>query len=663
MARSTSGPNSAWKKSVPTISAEGIPASMRPILGYTLWRLHERETYSFVKDASILLTDDKELSASAQKAGVNVKTFDMLLHERPIYKTVEIDLNTYGDVEREFGVLPPSSLASRNGHKKIKQEADSSDAKMEQAGHNQLPTAPQLEEVADLVPTSHGVAKLVDQSSDKVQEEATETQEPQLESLPPPEPQLPNGASEKTTSATKRPETAEVEEPSVGPSKQAAEPAPPKPRAWADVVSNRIRPIEERYPTPALSTQELLEIPMQISDVSIDVPTVQVDQDEEKKSIIADWLRKINATVDGEPSHFSSRPSRKRSPRNKKTEKPSPPQEAPAKPFRPVLLQREPQSSQATSDTAHVVSEKAPTPSPPPSIRPVEETQNPVDALINEKADPAKSTSQHRSTASTTSSVQTVPSKDTSVAKSAPIEEAVDSEEEVVLFIPQAKRLSAQQQTAKVASVEQSAHARQASEGKSVHSKHASVNEPSYNYQASPEKPVPAKRNRHPTSRAPVVIDPDAFGRDLPSNPQTNQQNGFHRPQSRPVPQQGAPRSIAQNGPFRGGARGGRPFINPHTMPSVHNGQNFHPNASMRGGRSHRMPLANSQNGHATINQNSVVVNGQTPHRPSPRQSPRVSPQRIPHANAADPDVDFVLQSGPPRGSTRGKGRLWVPGP
>ena len=46
--------------------------------------------------------------------------------------------------------------------------------------------------------------------------------------------------------------------------------------------------------------------------------------------------------------------------------------------------------------------------------------------------------------------------------------------------------------------------------------------------------------------------------------------------------------------------------------------------------------------------------------RGSPRNSPPAeSPRR--RAPAAEPDVDFVLKSGAPRGSTRGKGKLWVP--
>ena len=41
------------------------------------------------------------------------------------------------------------------------------------------------------------------------------------------------------------------------------------------------------------------------------------------------------------------------------------------------------------------------------------------------------------------------------------------------------------------------------------------------------------------------------------------------------------------------------------------------------------------------------------------RASPRVSPRRAPRT--LEPEVDYVLKSGSPRGSTRGRGKLWIP--
>ena len=663
VARSANGPNSAWKKSVPTISADGVPASLRPILGYTLWRLHERETYSFVKDASILLTIDKEVSAAAHKVGINVMTFDTLLHQTLAHKVADTDLVSLGDVEREFGVLPPSNRALRNRHKKAKEDVGHSDMKIEPAEHNQLPSPQYQAEMVALGAEECGVERPESHRSDEVQEETLDDPEPHVKSVTPPEVQDLDGMSERALSATEAPETADVKEPSVEATKQIqADTTPPKPRAWADVVSNRIRPIEERYPRAAISIPELSDVPMNASDGSIDPLIAQVNQDEEKAITIADWVMKVKENMSGDSKDSSNRPNRKRSPRNKKIEKSSPPQEAPAKPFRPMLMQRPPKSSEIASDNAWAVSEKAHSPSPPPAVEITDEIPNIAEMLPTEESGVLKSTSQHRSTNSSASLAQTVASKDTSVAKTAPIEEPVDSEEEVVVFIPQAKRFSTQQQLSpKLALAEKYAYATQVSEEKTIHTKHLSMEEEGTVQQASPNKPIQIKQHRQPKPRAPIVIDPNEYRRDLPSDPQMNHQNGFHPPQSRPGSQHGPPRLVAQHGAFRGGARGGRPFPNPKGMHIAQDGQVVHPNASIRGGRNHRMPQANGQFGHAATNQNSVTVNGHNAHYPSPPHSPRISPQRVLQTNVPEADVDYVLQSGPPRGSTRGKGKLWIP--
>lgn len=695
VARGAGGLKSAWKKTIPTISADGISASARPILGYTLWRLHERETYSFVKDASILLTDDKELAVAAKKAGISAKTFDFLHKQLAALISCATDLNLRGDVEQDF---PQDDKPSENGHRNAEKKVANMDAKVRVVEQIKAPGSPSQNDAAVSDAKEDGVEAPKDPEPAVVQiePERIDAQEPSLETTA----RLDMQTSDETPEQRKKSEELDAEEPPLNPSTQAqVEAIPPKPRAWADVVSNRIRPIEERYPNPpALSTPEVSDVPMNVSDASIDTMMAQVNQDEEKASIIMDWIMKAEVNMHGEPNSSSNRSVRRRSPRNKKTEKPSPPKEAPAKPFRPILLQRGPQSSQATSEKAPAISEKALSPSPPPSVqpaneahtavevspvenaaatkstseealspspppsvRPADETQTVIEVPTIENADVTKSTSQHRSTDSSASSAQTAVSKDTSIAKSVPIDEPMDSEEEVVVFIPSAKRLSAQQQTPKPAAEEKAAHTGQKSDGKPIHSKQMSIEEPRNLQQASPGRPIAVNHHRQPKPRAPVIIDPDAFGRDLPANPQTSHQNGSHRPHSRPNSQHGPSRPVAQHGQFRGGARGGRPFINPQTMPSLQNAQNIHPNFSMRGRRHHQMPQMNGQNGHVATNQDKVTVNGHAAPHFSPHNSPRVSPQRNISGKAPEPDGDFYLQSGAPRGSTRGKGRLWIP--
>ncbi|KAL8794344.1 MAG: hypothetical protein Q9195_003041 [Heterodermia aff. obscurata] len=657
VARTPNGPNSPWKRSVPAISIHGVPRNLRDIFGYTLWRLHERETFSFQKDASIMLTSDQELSAVAERIGINVQSFDEFTSS---LNAPDTNLASWGDVECEFGVRPPSKAASRKDHEKSDNNTVvESDLKDTDPVHT-----PKLQESGELVAMSIDSCKArKDESTslDKHQEETIEAQDLHSENAAPGQGQA-NGELQEQPKAMEDIEIGEEGKLLIQPAQLTQVEVPPaKPRAWADVVSNRMRPIEERYPSPAPGIPELSESTKLDPEPPIDPLAEQVNQ--EKASNIADWVRMVSqASMETETPPIPKGSHRKRSPRNKK-EKASP-QEQPAKPFRPILMQRTaPKSSQAASDQAHTVSDKARTPSPPLLTHIAEQVQPTVEATSTDKIVEVEPVSLHRSTNSSASSGKTVPSKDTSLPKSAPVDEPEDSEEEVVVFNPRAKRLSAQQQAPQLPAEEKPAHSKQASNGKIVHTKHLSLEEPDKIQQLISGKAVPVKQHRPPKPRAaPVVIDPDAFGRDFASNPQTNQQNGF-RSHPRPNSQHGPPRQVSQHGSPRGGARSGRPFIHPQALTALQNGQHGHANPGGRGGHQNRMPpaITNGQNNYVTTKQNSVAVNGQAALRPSPRPSPRVSPQHLPQAIATEPDVDFVLQSGPPRGSSRGRGKLWTP--
>lgn len=654
VARNPNGPNSPWKKSVPTISADGVPVPLRSILGYTLWRLHERETYSFHKDSSILLTSDEEVSTAAHKVGITVQSFDTLFSK---FGTADTGLATWGDVEREFGVRSPSKAASRTGHSKM---GDNVVINVKAVGSDNEKQVC-VQDSGEMAALSTEEDKAERDGVSRSEKDQEVTIKPESESIAFPTGQAVNGSSEEPD-VMMEDEAVNGEETPVRPPEHVnpAEAPPAKPRAWADVVSNRIRPIEERYPSPVVNTPELTEATKLDSDASIDPSVEHVDQ--EKASTIADWVRMVTqASLDTEPKPYSKGSHRKRSPKNKKTEKSSPPQEPPVKPFRPILMQRTPKSSQAASDQAHAISDNARTPSPPPPLESFGQSQPNVEVSVPEQAVEATPVSQHRSTNSSASTAQTAASKDTSAVKSAPIEDPEDSEEEVVVFNPRAKRLSTQQQTSKPSEEEKPTHVRQASGGKHIHAKHRSVEEPKKIQQSMTEKPMPVKQHRPPKPRAaPVVIDPDAFGRDFASNPQPNQNRSHQFPNS----QHGTPRPVSQHGPARGGARGGRPFIHPQAITALQNGQHGHANSSAGGGRQTRMPPAvvNGQNGYVATNQTSVAVNGQVAPRPSPRASPRASPLRLPQTGISEPDTGFFLQSGPSRGSTRGRGggKLWI---
>ena len=604
-----------------------------------------------------MLTSDEEISTAAQLVGISVQSFDQFASSLN-----EPDTNpaSWGDVESEFGVRSTSKTASRNGH--VKSDDNTVvESDLKETGEEHTPKMQESEESAAISVDASKAQENESTSLEGHQEEVAEFQEELRSKKVAPSQGQANGVLEEQTKAVEGIETGDDGKVLAQPTQPAqVEVLLAKPRAWADVVSNRMRPIEERYPSPTPGTAELSESTKLDPEAPGDSQVEQVNQ--EKASNIADWVRMVSqASMETEPTPITKGSHRKRSPRNKK-EKASPP-EQPAKPFRPILMQRTPKSSHAASDQAHTVSDKARTPSPPPLAPAPEQIQSTAEATSTDKTVEAKPVSLHRSTNSSASSGQTAPSKDTSLPKSAPVDEPEDSEEEVVVFNPRAKRLSAQQQVPQPSAEEKPSHSKQLSNGKIFHTKHLSLEEPSKIQPSIPGKAMPAKQHRPPKPRAaPVVIDPDAFGRDFASNPQMNQQNGF-RTHQRPSSQHGPPRLVSQHGPPRGGARGGRPFIHPQALTALQNGQHSHANSNGRGSHQNRMPPAttNGQSNYVTTNQNSVAVNGQAALRPSPRPSPRVSPQHLPQTIATEPDVDFVLQSGPPRGSTRGRGKLWIP--
>lgn len=271
------------------------------------------------------------------------------------------------------------------------------------------------------------------------------------------------------------------------------------------------------------------------------------------------------------------------------------------------------------------------------------------------------------------------PVRDSSPPK---LEDPIDSDEEVVVFNPKAKRLSAQK-------AQQTQHTQQSQQPQT----------PTASPRASHARTVSGGR---PQSRGtkqkqprpgppPVVIDPDSFGRDLVTNPQptvartfspygphgrvSNNPRGNHRPHNpRPFVQNTSPKvnGVAlANGSSKGDVRstGDQHSINTNalvdaeatastsqapvasvtTAPTL-----LKPSPSINGPSTGPPPSAPSGP--------SLVSNG-SPHvniRPErPRYSPRDSPRHPPATSEGE--VPFILRSGQPREATRGRGKLWVP--
>lgn len=675
VARGTGAPNSAWKRPIPNITADGIPSTLRPLLSYILWRLHERETYSFVREPLILISDDRETGTLAEKLGMVVQGFHSFSTALDARRKPETDAGKWGEVEREFGVGSKSEPSLKvhatrpdepaaSVHENDKAKPDILDAEVKKQEEVVIEIIPEDEEVTKL--------KIEDIQPEEVRKElAQEIAAPEKES--------------------------QVEEPA------AKENVPATPRAWADVVSNRTRPVQLKPTPPAASPSPFL--PTDIPAAEPDSLTNGAPRD--KAITIADWVQQVKAAgTEPEPQHSPPTPHRKH--KTRKPKSPSPPPAEPPKPFRPILMQRTPNSSQVASD-------KAPSPVPTPAIEVLEKPKananhTPSASISSAISMAVKAESSNTAPSAKAPSTNENPEKPLSIkepsAKAVSSEgrvsdELENSEDEVIVFNPKAKRISLQQQAAKRISLEKPSVPKEQAPSPAeplVSEKIVNQQEPTKEAsnieqpapaQSSPSRAGPSKNHRQPKARAPVVIDPDAFGRDFASNPRPNhhvapprshprqasQQHGPIHP--RPVSQHGMPsngihqtgvlakdaplnelspqRPMSQHGPSRGYSRGGRLHPqqsryspNSNILPNGHNG--YRP--SLHNGI--RKP-----NGYGSAGENgSSDISGSNG---QPSVLAKSSPQQEPQPDKAGPDVDFVLKSGSIRGSTRGRGRLFIP--
>ena len=706
VAKGSGANNSPWKKPVPTITVEGVPSSLRPLLGYILWRLHERETYSFTKDSSLLISGDQETADVAKKLGVAIKSFPALRAEILARNEPEPDIATWGNLEQEFGVRakpasPPRDVKSQPGENAF-EGSDSKSLKPESPS-----PANSAEKVIKPEETPETLKEQENEQEKK--QENIDTQEKKIgdkrSDLAQPEATYPEPAEKDKLAEKDKPEELNTKEN-----------MPVTPRAWADVVSNRTRPAQPKSPLPVPTTGlAQFTAPETGSDKSI--VSLEDSVTQEKTSNILDWVQKVKANTIKDTEAQMSPPTHKKH-RSRKSKEPTPPPEEPIKPFRPVLMQRPPNASQVGSENVSslvasenlqsriTTSEKPPSPVQTPPIENgtcVGLTKHTPNVSVS-SAQSASMKGPASEPLSTEAPPPEAPPTEASPPEAPAAHEPEDSDEEVVVFNPRSKRLSAQkQQASKKISPER----------QPVPHKHQPAQPPveipliqqaQGPKPASPERTSQAKPRKQPKPRAPVVIDPDAFGRDFASNPRAHQHHqrvhshsrgGFQQgPPQRPIsqhgppphrqaPQQGPPlqRPASQHGPPRTQQRGGRvhqhgrvplnaqPDMN-ETNGSTSNVQSEPNNADgydpkvqsnvhgMNGNVSELQAGHNGQNGHLPSAENGH--RNSQPYRPV-NGSARNIPTREPTVETAGPDVDFVLKTGSTRASTRGRGRLWVP--
>lgn len=634
------------------------------------------------------MSDDKEIRSIAQKLGIAVKTFQALSSEILVQKKPENDVSIWGELEREFGNVLKSVPASRNG-----------------IVHDIVPVPPYPDAKLD----NHSTA--VSDSEKRGAVEAVE-EDKGFE-----KPQVEQKQQEERVLAT-------TQEGALEPHKSMSggivtkENVPVAPRAWADVVSNRTRPVPAKVVPPAPKSQTL-SLPTDVSTVkSKDIVTDGATQ--EKVSTIADWVQKVKA-AGSEPELRRSPPSPHRRSKARKAKELTPPTEEPPKPFRPILMQRIPNGLQNVTErvpspiptlfvehrtngesnhtqsvsisSAHSTAAKAESSNPPSDHRKnCGSNHTPSVSLSSAHSMAAKAESSNTPPSAKSLSskgqhgempcVKEMSAKEasakTSSRKDSITNEPEDSDEEVVVFEPRAKRISAQQ-APKEASPEGPFILEKQPKPVQLPTESSRVIQQGRLQQPSPNRAGPPRNRQQPKSRAPVVIDPDAFGRDFarnpcPSNPIPHSRS-YPRPSSqhgpvlpRPMFQQGPPpngqpmqRPVSQHGPPRGHARGGRHHNGhiPMNNQAAPNGHNGYVPSMVNGQKKPNVYTANAENGNFTngINGGTNGING------VPHLVPNGSPSLGPQPDAAGPDVDYVLKSGSTRGAPRGRGRgkLFIP--
>ena len=98
--------NSPWKvqKNAPTVSATEVPTVLRPMMSCALWRIHE-SVHRNDENQLFVLTDQRNISEVAEKLNIRVCS-EKQLRETIATRGDKGDLNTFGELEREFGIQP-----------------------------------------------------------------------------------------------------------------------------------------------------------------------------------------------------------------------------------------------------------------------------------------------------------------------------------------------------------------------------------------------------------------------------------------------------------------------------------------------------------------------------------------------------------------------------
>jgi len=127
VARVPGSDQSPWKirKDAPKILGKDVPGTLRPLMSCALWRLHEHIDRNDINEL-FLLSDQTEIRTVAEKLNITVRSTQEL-KQLLASKIETIDLATFGDLEREFGVQRKTSESpSLNGVASVHPDAEAS---------------------------------------------------------------------------------------------------------------------------------------------------------------------------------------------------------------------------------------------------------------------------------------------------------------------------------------------------------------------------------------------------------------------------------------------------------------------------------------------------------------------------------------------------------
>ncbi len=452
VARATGSEASPWKvkKDAPKISAKEVPAALRPLMSCALWRLHESIERNDANQL-FLLSDQTEIQSVSQKLNIIYRSWQEFA-ATIASKTSMAGLDTFGDLEREFGVQlkgvfsPTKDAEETNGENGVPEKANEDILRNEDAMNNSM--------------SSEGTANT--DASSIVLEQGLEKQSPEREG--------------KKSSVN------------------------------GDRGEDKIKEQDLRAETAAtLVAENLSKKPDKgVESVKSLVDSI-IQQDSEKH---------LSESVNG------------------------------------LHLDR----VKSQSDLANQPWEHPAMRSPPETLLP--QSQNPEFARHVQEVHTTRgaSASKHTST----------PSMSTLDAAKEP----EDSDEEVVVFIPQPKRFSAQQKPAQQSS-RPSTPKEQSQQKPGGQSPQKSLAKSQPKGKATRHSPNPSIVGQSPSQpvNSPTIIDPDAFGRDFrvnlnssprpPHNPnghsshriRGNMQNSQTGQVSRNSPRQPARTSPPRNGP------------------------------------------------------------------------------------------------------------------